>query len=132
MRHTVPTGDPAIIFERALVLLLADRERARAGKVDRPRAVCEAKSDSRHIPAAAKRAVWERDKGRCAFIGSHGQCSEAGFLEYHHTVPFAAGGETSASNLELRCRAHNQYEADLWFGPPSIPLAREAREVYSA
>jgi hypothetical protein len=28
-------------------------------------------------------------------------------------VPFAAGGATDAGNLELRCRAHNAYEATL-------------------
>ena len=59
-------------------------------------------------------ASWQRDRGRCRFEGLRGRCAEAGFLEYHHVVPFAEGGETSANNLELRCRAHNQYEADLW------------------
>lgn len=132
LRHTIPSGDPAIIFERALGLLLADLERTRTGKVDRPRAACRAKGDSRHVPAAVKRAVWDRDGGRCAFNGSHGRCRETAFLEYHHVRPFAEGGETSVSNLELRCRAHNQYEANLWFGLPSMPLAREARAVYSA
>ena len=101
LRHTVPTGDPAII-------------------------------DSRHIPSAVKRSVWQRDNGRCAFNGPHGRCTETGFLEYHHVVPFASGGRTSPSNLELRCRAHNQYEAELWFGTSQGPLAREERAFYSA
>jgi hypothetical protein len=62
---------------------------------------------------------------------SPAQQSEArAFLEYHHVVPFAAGGETSAKNLELRCRAHNQYEADRYFGPLQVPLVREARAVH--
>jgi hypothetical protein len=30
--------------------------------------------------------------------------------------PFADGGEATAENIGLRCRAHNQYEADLFFG----------------
>jgi hypothetical protein len=116
MRHTVPNGDPAMVFERALALLLADLERARIGKATRPRAARAVNQDSRHIPAAVKRTVWERDNGRCAFNGPRGRCTETGLVEYHHLVPFADGGETSPSNLELRCRAHNQYEADLWFG----------------
>jgi hypothetical protein len=37
-------------------------------------------------------------------------------LEFHHVVPFAAGGSADASNIQLRCRAHNLYEADLFFG----------------
>src|SRR5687767_10282623 len=32
LRHTVPNGDPALIFERALRLLIADLERTRTGK----------------------------------------------------------------------------------------------------
>jgi hypothetical protein len=35
-----------------------------------------------------------------------------------HVRPFANGGPSTADNIELRCRAHNQYEADLFFGHP--------------
>lgn len=31
-------------------------------------------------------------------------------------VAFANGGATTADNLEARCRAHNAYEAERWFG----------------
>jgi hypothetical protein len=85
---------------------------------------------SRHVPAATKRVVSQRDGGRCAFIGPNGRCPATAFLEYHHVVPFAAGGETSAKNLELRCRAHNRYEAEKYFGPLQVPLVREAPAVY--
>ena len=42
------------------------------------------------------------------------------FLELHHVVPFAAGGGCNASNIQLRCRAHNLYEADLFFGADAV------------
>jgi hypothetical protein len=132
LRHTVPNGDPALIFERALRLLIADLERARAGKTGHPRAAGGAREHSRHIPAAVKRTVWRRDEGRCAFAGTRGRCTETGFLEYHHVVPFADGGPTTSDNLELRCRAHNRYEADRWFGAGEPPIAREARAAFSA
>lgn len=122
LRHTVPNGDPAIIFERALGLLVAELERTKMGITPRPRAGRGANPASRHIPAAVRRTVWQRDAGRCAFNGPHGR---TGFLEYHHLVPFSSGGETSASNLELRCRAHNQHEAERWFGVTQPPLVRE-------
>jgi 5-methylcytosine-specific restriction endonuclease McrA len=82
------------------------------------------------VPAATKRVIWQRDGGRCAFTGPQGRCPATTFLEYHHVVPFAAGGETSANNLELRCRAHNRYEAEKYFGPLQVPLVREARAMY--
>jgi 5-methylcytosine-specific restriction endonuclease McrA len=132
LRHTVPNGDPAIIFERALGLLVAELERTKLASTQRPRAGRSANPTSRHIPAAVKRSVWQRDDGRCAFKGPHGRCSETGFLEYHHVVPFASGGETSAGNLELRCRAHNQYEAEQWFGPVHRPQVRERRAPFGA
>jgi 5-methylcytosine-specific restriction endonuclease McrA len=130
LRHAVPNGDPAIVFERALALLLAELERTRTGQTARPRAAHAGNQDSRHIPAAVKRTVWQRDEGRCAFKGPRGRCTETGFLEYHHVVPFASGGQTSPSNLELRCRAHNQYEADLWFGTPRTPTVRETHAIF--
>ena len=71
---------------------------------------------SRHIPAAVRRAVWRRDAGRCAFVGAEGRCAETAFLEFHHVEPYAAGGEATVQNIELRCRAHNAYEARLFFG----------------
>jgi hypothetical protein len=55
-------------------------------------------------------------------VGTHGRCSERGFLEFHHVIPFADGGETSVANLELRCRAHNQHEAALWAGVDACQL----------
>jgi 5-methylcytosine-specific restriction endonuclease McrA len=135
LRHAVPGGDPAIIVDRALTLLVAQLERSKTGATNRPRttrpgASSQVKAGSRHVPAATQRVVWQRDAGRCAFIGPQGRCPATAFLEYHHVVPFAAGGDTSATNLELRCRKHNQYEADRYFGPLQVPLVREARAVY--
>ena len=109
-RHQIPDGDIAVIFERALTLLVAELRKSRHGAVNRPRETSHC-STGRHVPASVKRAVWERDQGQCAFVGAVGRCTERGFLEYHHRVPYADGGATNLENLELRCRAHNAYEA---------------------
>ena len=116
LRHAIPSGDPAAIVERALVVLLGELERKKSAKTDHPRVAGALTPGSRHVAAAVKRAVWARDDGRCAFVGSGGRCDERGFLEYHHVTPFAEGGETTVENLELRCRAHNAYEAAEHFG----------------
>ena len=112
MRHTIPDGDPGVLFERALALLVRELEKTKLAATDLPRSGEAPVSRARHIPAAVKRAVWQRDGGRCAFQGSQGRCTETGFLEFHHVVPFAAGGEATNENISLRCRTHNQYEAD--------------------
>jgi hypothetical protein len=116
LRHTVPNGDPAIIVERALALLVEHLEKVKCAATPQPRPSKGVASTSRHIPAAVRREVWKRDDGRCAFVGALGRCTQRGFLEFHHVVPFAVGGSADATNIQLRCRAHNAYEADLFFG----------------
>jgi hypothetical protein len=120
MRHRVPNGDPSVIFDRALTVLLAELERTKFAATKRPRATHVISTTSRHVPASVKRDVWARDGGQCAFVGSTGRCRETGFLEFHHVSPYAAGGETSVDNLQLRCRAHNAYEAGQYFGTGSL------------
>jgi hypothetical protein len=129
LRHSIPSGDPAAIFERALALLVEDLEKRKLAAASRPRAGRPAAADPRHVPASVRREVWARDEGRCAFVGTNGRCAERGFLELHHVVPFACGGGTTAENLELRCRAHNAYEAQLFFGPPMV--REEAAPFYT-
>ena len=75
-----------------------------------------------------RRAVWTRDGGRCAFIGTEGRCTDTAFLEFHHVEPYAEGGASTVENLELRCRAHNGYQARVFFGPE---FAREARGMWN-
>jgi 5-methylcytosine-specific restriction endonuclease McrA len=116
LRHIVPTGDVAVVFERALSALIDQLEKQKCAATSRPRESRATASGSRNIPSAVRRQVWRRDEGRCAFVGTRGRCAERGFLEFHHVVPFAAGGAADAKNIELRCRAHNLYEADLFFG----------------
>jgi 5-methylcytosine-specific restriction endonuclease McrA len=116
MRHAVPNGDPAEIFDRALTLLVEHLERTKLASAKRPRVPGASATQSRHIPSAVKRAVWHRDAGRCAFVGAEGRCTERGFLEFHHVVPYACGGAATEENIYLRCRAHNQHEAEAVFG----------------
>jgi hypothetical protein len=127
LRHRVPNGDPAEIFDRALTLLLEDLEKKKAATAKRPRASATVNQRSRHVPAEVKRTVWARDGGQCRFEGPHGRCSETGFLEFHHVVPYAAGGATTADNLELRCAAHNRYEAEQFFGRAFPMFVKEDR-----
>jgi hypothetical protein len=108
LRHRVPSGDLAEIFDRALTTLLVELRRTRHAATMRPRSTQRVSNSGRHVAAAVKR----------------------GFLEYHHVIPFADGGETNVSNLELRCRAHNAFEAERWSGPREEDLIREVGPGY--
>jgi hypothetical protein len=136
LRREIPNGDPGAIFDRALTLLLEKVEKAKLGAAAKPRprpirpgADRELRTPvvpSRDIPRHVQRAVSQRDGGQCAFVSKGGnRCKERTFLEFHHIVPYALGGLATVENISLRCRRHNQYEADLVFGPRGFSEAGE-------
>ena len=118
LRHAIPSGDDAAVLDRALTALLMDLARKKFAAAEAPRPSRGATPGSRHIPAEVKRAVYVRDLGRGVFVGTNGRrCGERAFVEFHHVHPYAAGGEATVGNVQLRCRAHNAYEARAYFGP---------------
>ena len=117
LRHTNRSADEAAVIDRALTVLVEQLEKVKYGRTDRPRPASACHPGSLYVPAPLRRAVSGRDGDRCAFIGPEGRCSETAGLQYHHRIPFADGGPTTIDNLELRCPAHNAYEAERWFGP---------------
>jgi len=117
LAHALPSADYADVVDRALVVLLADLARKKFADTPSPRPAGEKKTGARTPSAAVKRAVWVRDLGRCAFVGTGGhRCDERRFVEFHHVDPYALGGEASVDGIQLRCRQHNAYEGRLYFG----------------
>jgi len=109
----------ATVFSKALDLLISDLENKKHGVTSRPKKPRKPKGKpvSRSIPRSVRREVYERDGGRCVFVSSEGRrCNEKSGLEYHHRVPFGVGGESTAENLELRCKCHNQLAAEQDYG----------------
>ena len=91
-------------------------------------------SNSRHVPAAVRSAVWLRDEGRCTVVDPRGvRCRATTALELHHEQPFVRGGPATPENIRVRCRAHNELAAEQDFGrehmltkkrgrtPPDVP-----------
>lgn len=116
--HAVPSGDLAQVLDRALEALVEKLEQQHFAPAARSR-TCRRRgaTESRHIPVAVRRLVWQRDQGRCTFVSETGhRCEATARLEFDHVVPFARGGQPTPSGLRLRCRAHNQYEAERTFG----------------
>jgi hypothetical protein len=84
-----------------------------------------------YIPAAVRRAVWERDGHCCQWkLGSGGICGERKFLELDHIVPRALGGPSTVENLRVLCSVHNRLAAQQVFGAAKIERAiRERRSA---
>jgi hypothetical protein len=120
LRHQIADGDLAVVFDRAMTLLVAELERARFAATGAPRKAAheaDPTPSSRRIPDPIKRAVWTRDGEQCTFRDRKGRrCPARERLEFHHLVPFGQGGDHSPSNVTLRCAGHNAYQADLDFG----------------
>ena len=125
----VARDDIAALFEKLLDMAIPALEKKKFAATDRPRAPRDTASaspstpgespavNSRTIPAHVKRAVWQRDGGRCTFVsGSGRRCECCRGLEYDHVKPVALGGEATTENVRLLCRKHNQLEAERRFG----------------
>jgi 5-methylcytosine-specific restriction endonuclease McrA len=89
-------------------------EHAKFAATDTPRGARQRSTvGKRHIPAAVKRTVYERDGGRCTFTSDSGRrCEARRDLHFDHVEPFARGGEATIDRIQLPCPAHNQLEAE--------------------
>jgi 5-methylcytosine-specific restriction endonuclease McrA len=135
--HAIPGATTEQVLEAALDLLLEKQAKAR-GLVKRPRSVAPSTTSTTTstptstpteppprrrdgpraaIPAAVRRAVWQRDGGRCQWpADGGGSCGSTHRLELDHIVPWADWGGETAGNLRVVCAAHNRLAARQRFG----------------
>jgi len=129
MRTGVPDGDLAAVIEEAVTEKLERLEARRFATTKAPKngiSKTNATPSSRRIPAAVRRAVYERDGSRCRYVDKQGRrCTERHRLEFHHCHPFALGGDHDPQKIRLMCHAHNQYVAEQDYGKE--PMARYRR-----
>jgi 5-methylcytosine-specific restriction endonuclease McrA len=122
LSHKLPDGDLAEVLREA-VRCAIEKHGKRRGAVKPARTRKPAEREARPapgrqpIPAAVKRAVWERDGGRCTYVSAEGRrCESRWLLEYDHVEPAALGGPSTVDGLRLRCKAHNLLHAEETFG----------------
>jgi len=115
------------MLDRALDALIRQLEKRKFAATAMPRTrPRRATAGGRYIPAHVKRAVAARDQGRCTFVSEAGRrCSATYRLEFDHVEPVARGGRATVDGIRLRCRAHNQYEAERMFGAEFMRHKRE-------
>jgi 5-methylcytosine-specific restriction endonuclease McrA len=127
LSHCVPSGDLAPVLDRALDALIGQLEQQKFAATTKPRPQQGQSPRKRHVSAHVRRAVWERDRGQCTFAGDNGRrCGTRKFLEFDHVDPVALGGKATVERMRLRCRAHNQYEAERTFGSEFMKHKRQA------
>ena len=93
LRHEVPDGDLATIIEKAVSEKLERLEARRFARTSSPRknAGPDLVPSSRHVPAAVRRVVHQRDGGRCRFVDAQGRrCPERHRLDRGRDAGFPA------------------------------------------
>jgi hypothetical protein len=84
------------------------------------------------VPADVRRAVWERDQGRCTYLSPDGRrCESRWQLELDHVEPVAVGGRSTFENTRLRCKPHNGLHAEEVFGRTYMARFKRARALAS-
>ena len=132
LSHSVPPGDVAQILERGLDSLIAETEKRKLGSRTRRSSKRAPAAGSRYIPKRVRRAVWERDQGQCTFVGDTGhRCGSKDLLQLDHVEPHARRPNATVDNLRLRCRTHNQLEAERIFGNEFMNRKRKRASLVS-
>jgi len=130
--QALTSGDVSSVVERAMDEVILKAEKHKFAATAKPQAPGARRPSlrARTIPAHVRRTVVKRDQARCTFsAGSEMRCETREHLEFDHIVPLARGGKSSADNLRLRCRAHNQREADRAFGKEFMEEKRRLKRV---
>jgi 5-methylcytosine-specific restriction endonuclease McrA len=90
--------------------LILQRKRRLEQKVRSAHSLMRAEEDGRptRVPISTemRRAVFERDGGRCV------ECDGGFDLQYDHILPVAHGGATTFQNLQLLCADCNRRKSD--------------------
>jgi hypothetical protein len=134
LSHKCPDGNFEQVVREAFKLVL-ERDRKRKALTDRPRPQSETPGDSetpaendRYVPAAVKRAVWERDQGRCTWpMGDGKRCGATRRLEFDHDLEVALGGKPTIGNIRILCKGHNLMKAEQHLGRASMRRTRASK-----
>jgi len=144
--HVVPTGDPVAILELALDLFIEKYGKRRGAITPKPRAKkaapevaatpakpAEAEKEppkKERFTAGDKRALWDRDGGRCVWpVDTGGVCGSEWQLEFDHVEAVAKGGATDVSSARQLCRKHNDQHARETFGEAFMEAKKRASRV---
>ena len=131
LQALMPDADLAGIIEAATEKL-ERLEARRFAKTKTPRkslAETDTTPSTRYLPVALRRAVYERDGGRCRYVDSKGRrCTARRRLEFHHRQPYGLQGDHSLENVELACRVHNTFLAERDYGKAKMARYRRTRD----
>ena len=115
-RHAVPDGDIGELVSKAIIERCEKVEARKFGKLKQTQNApvhFEDKAVATRTPSREiVRIISNRDGFQCRYVAPDGtRCQSHAWLEKDHRKGWAYGGRTSVANMQLMCRAHNQFKA---------------------
>jgi hypothetical protein len=130
LSHAMPGASAEEVLTEGMKLILAKDSKKKA-LVQKPRprkAANEPRKDTRYIPAEVRRAVWERDQGKCQWhLESGGICGSELRPELDHVLGFKPGEPVRVEDLRILCRVHNDFAARLRLGDGLMERCRHRK-----
>ncbi|HZY05043.1 MAG TPA: HNH endonuclease [Anaeromyxobacteraceae bacterium] len=145
LSHKVPRGDLAAVLHEAIRCGIEKHGKRKGAVRPAGRVAPKTPKDPATVTAELRRQVWERDQGRCTWVGPDGKrCNSRWQVEVDHLDPVGRGGTARLGRLRLACRLHNLLHAEevcgrehtrkyrkgestTAGGSPDVPVAREAQ-----
>lgn len=94
------------LTDHDVMALVMERERRKERKLERAHAALRQEADPvprrELIPVEVRKAVFDRDGGRCRNCGSNFD------IQYDHIIPFSMGGASTVENLQILCAPCNR------------------------
>lgn len=116
VKETEHEGQEPLVFEQ--------KGKQEAGSVTEDNFISGVGNNSAdYIPAAVKRAVSQRDRGRCVVVNplTGKVCGSQAKVEFdHYPIPKAMGGPSTVDNLRLACSKCNLLHAVHFYGREKI------------
>lgn len=91
--------------DQDVLALVRERERRQRAKLERAHLLLSVERDPKRrerIPSEVRRAVFERDGGRCV------RCGTSFDIQYDHVIPVSLGGSSTVENLQILCGTCNR------------------------
>jgi len=130
LSHQFPDGGFDQVVREVFKLVL-ERDRKRKALTERPRAPWERPSENdRYVPDAVKRAVWERDQGRCTWPMGMGSSATRRTASSSAMISKSLSeANPTIDNIRLLCKSHNLMKAEQHLGRAFMAKFRSHNSV---
>src|SRR5574341_124301 len=117
LSHKFPRKDLAAVLHEAIRCGIEKHGKRKGAVKPAYKVKAMPPKDATFVSAELRRQVWERDEGRCAWVGPDGKrCDSRWQPQVEHIDAAARGGKATLDRLRLLCKGHNLLYAEETYG----------------